>query len=105
MAEVRSEAERLRALFGLWERLAACLDETGPTDAARRLRADVIGHMQCAASSLAGVWLNQAVALVAWDSLTKELSTSPALAKPGTEWDTLRDQAQQLRKRVLDEQR
>lgn len=101
MADARTDAERWRELLSLWEGLAACWDGS-PRGA--RLRAAVLAPLQSAAPSLAGVWLNQARAVAAWHDLAAAKDEAAA-APPYCEWDALRDQAEQLRRRVQDEQR
>src|SRR5258708_2175356 len=102
MAEARTDAERLRNLLGLWERLAVCWTDSRRVD---RLRVDVIARMQSAASSLAGVWLNQALALSAWDAVAAEIQPEPAVTPPNGDWAALQASAEQLRRRVEEEQR
>src|SRR5579859_4529655 len=106
MSEARADAEALRQLIPLWERLVATWAASSGKDLAlNRLRADVIARFQSAASSLAGVWLNQALALAAWHTLANEIQHESITVMPYSEWDALRDLAEQLQRRVEEEQR
>src|SRR5262245_31308486 len=101
MADARTDAEHWRELLPLWEQLAACWNGSPRGE---RLRAEVIAPLRIAATSLAAVWLNQSLALVAWQDIAA-IEDEPSSAPPSGEWDTLLEQAEQLRRRGQDEQR